>query len=110
MVKPIGAIEEGLVALTEALNLVTTTGVLFCHAELFRLKGELFLKRNDPNQAEASFREAVNVASVQRAKLIELRAATSLARLWRDQGRVQQARELLAPVTGCSPKGSTRAT
>jgi predicted ATPase len=101
----IGAVEEGLVALTEALNLVTTTGVLFCHAELLRLKGELLLKRNEPNQAEGSFREAINVASVQRAKLLELRAAMSMARLWRDQGKPQQARELLAPVYGWFTEG-----
>ena len=101
----IGAIEEGLAALTEALNLVAMTGVLFCHAELLRLKGELFLKRNEPNQAEASFREAINVASVQRAKLLELRAAMSLARLWRDQSKVQQAQELLAPVYGWFTEG-----
>jgi predicted ATPase len=101
----IGAVEEGLAAVTEALNLVATTGVLFCHAELFRLKGELFLSRNEPNQAEASFREAINVASVQCARLLELRAAMSLARLWRDQGKVQQARELLAPVYGWFTEG-----
>jgi predicted ATPase len=100
----IGAVEEGLAALTEALNLVATTGVLFC-AELFRLKGELFLKRNEPNQAEASFHEAINVASVQRAKLLELRASMSLARLWRDQGKVEQARDLLAPVYGWFTEG-----
>jgi predicted ATPase len=87
------------------MNLVATTGVLFCHAELFRLKGELFLKRNEPNQAEASFREAINVALVQRAKLLELRAAVSLARLRRDQGKVPQARELLAPVYGWFTEG-----
>jgi predicted ATPase len=81
------------------------TGVLFCHAELFRLKGELFLKRNEPNQAEASFREAINVASVQRARLLELRAAMSLARLWRDQGKVREAHELLVPVYGWFMEG-----
>ena len=101
----IGAVEEGLAALTEALNLVATTGVLFCHAELFRLKGELLLKRDEPNQAEASFREAIHVASIQHAKLLELRAAMSMARLWRDQGKVQQARELLAPVYGWFTEG-----
>jgi predicted ATPase len=63
------------------------------------------LKRNEPNQAEASFREAINVASIQHAKLLELRAAMSLARLWRDQGKVQQARELLAPVYGWFTEG-----
>jgi len=94
----IGAVEEGLAALTEALNLVATTGVLFCQAELFRLKGELLLKRGELNQAEASFREAIHIASIQQAKLLELRASMSLARLWRDQGKVREARELLAPV------------
>jgi predicted ATPase len=100
-----GAVEEGLAALTEALNLMATTDVLFCHAELLRLKGELFLKRDEPNQAEASFREAINVAEIQHAKLLELRASMSLARLWRDQGKVQQARELLAPVYGWFTEG-----
>jgi predicted ATPase len=93
-----GAVEEGLAALTEALDLVATTGGRFCHAELFRLKGELLLKRAEPNQAELSFREAIHVASIQHAKLLELRAAISLARLWRDQGKRTEARELLAPV------------
>jgi hypothetical protein len=95
----------GLAALTEALNLVATTGPLFCHAELFRLKGELLLKRNESNQAEASFREAIHVASIQHAKLLELRATVSLAQLWRDQGKLQQARELLAPVYGWFTEG-----
>jgi predicted ATPase/class 3 adenylate cyclase len=101
----IGAVDEGFAALTEALNLVAKTGVLFCHAELFRLKGELFLKRNEPNQAEASFHEAINVASVQHAKLLELRASVSLARLWRDQGKVSEARDLLAPMYGWFTEG-----
>jgi predicted ATPase len=101
----VGAVEEGLAALTEALNLVATTGVLFCHAELFRLKGELLLKRDDPSEAEASFRDAIRVASIQHAKLLELRASMSLARLWRDQGKVPQARELLAPIYGWFREG-----
>ena len=99
------AVEEGLAALTEALDLVATTGVRLYHAELFRLKGELLLKRAEPNQAEASFHEAIRVASIQHAKLLELRASTSLARFWRDQGKPQQARELLAPVYGWFTEG-----
>ena len=98
-------IEEGLAALTEALDLVTATGVRFYHAELLRLKGVLLSKRAEPNEAEASFREAIRVASIQHAKLLELRAAMSLARLWRDQGKVQQAHELLAPVYGWFTEG-----
>jgi class 3 adenylate cyclase/predicted ATPase len=99
------AVEEGLAALTEALDLVASTGVRFYHAELFRLKGEMLLKRAEPKQAQASFREAIRVASNQHAKLLELRAATSLARLWRNQGKPQQARELLAPVYGWFTEG-----
>ncbi|MGO9400247.1 MAG: hypothetical protein ACLP19_20745 [Xanthobacteraceae bacterium] len=99
------AVEEGLAALTEALDLVATTGVRLYHAELFRLKGELLLKRAEPNQAEASFHEAIRVASIQHAKPLELRASTSLARFWRDQGKPQQARELLAPVYGWFTEG-----
>jgi predicted ATPase len=55
------------------------------------------------------FERTLAVARAQQAKSFELRAAMSLARLWRSQGKVQQARELLAPVTAGSPKGSTRA-
>ena len=68
------------------------------------MKGELLLN-DEPNQAEASLREAINVASGQQAKLLELRASMSLARLWRAQGKVQQARELLAPVYGWFTEG-----
>ena len=68
------------------------------------MKGELLLN-DEPNQAEASLRESINVASGQQAKLLELRASMSLARLWRDQGKVQQARELLAPVYGWFTEG-----
>ena len=99
----VGAVQEGLAALTEALNLVTTTDVPFCHAELFRLKGEPLLKGEEPSQAEASF--VSNPRRANSKQVLELRAAMSLARLWRDQGKVQQARELLAPVYGWFTEG-----
>ena len=63
----------------------------------------------DAAKAEEYFERALAVARQQQAKSWELRAAMSLARLWRDQGKVQQARELLAPVTAGLRKGSTRA-
>ena len=63
------------------------------------------MKRNEPNQAEASFHEAIRIASIQHGKLLELRATMSLARLWRDQGKVREARELLAPVYGWFTEG-----
>jgi predicted ATPase len=67
---------------------------------MHRLKGELLLARSpsDPTQAEVSFREALEVARRQSAKSFELRAATSLARLWQRQGKRDEARDLLAPV------------
>jgi predicted ATPase len=68
--------------------------------EVHRLMGDLLLRRNPsaPDQAEASYRRAIERARSQEAKSWELRAATSLARLWRDQGRPAAARERLAPV------------
>jgi predicted ATPase len=60
---------------------------------------------HDDGAAEASFRKAINIAQHQSAKTWELRAAMSLARIWRDQGKVQQAYELLAPVYGWFTEG-----
>ena len=56
-------------------------------------------------ESETCFRRALEVSGGQRAKLLELRASMSLARLWRDQGKAQQARELLAPVYGWFTEG-----
>ena len=65
---------------------------------MHRIAGEIALKSPAPEKAEKHFERALGVARQQQAKSWELRAAMSLARLWRDQGKVQQARELLAPV------------
>jgi predicted ATPase len=75
-------------------------------AEVHRVAGEITLKspERDTSKAEACFEHALAVARQQQAKSWELRAGMSLARLWRDQGKVQQARELL----GGSRRGSTR--
>jgi predicted ATPase len=75
--------------------------------ELQRISGELALKspERDASKAEAYFERAVAVARQQQAKSWELRAAMSLARLWRDQGKPRQARELLAPVYGWFTEG-----
>jgi predicted ATPase len=76
-------------------------------AEVYRVAGEIALISSapDPPQAEAYFERALAVARRQQAKFWELRAALSLARLWRDQGKVRQARELLAPVYGWFTEG-----
>jgi adenylate cyclase len=67
-------------------------------AELHRVKGEVLLQRDEPEDAEHCFRRAIEVAREQEAKSLELRAATSLARLLRAQGRRDEARALLQPV------------
>jgi predicted ATPase len=72
---------------------------------LHRLQGDLLYTTDDPAAAEQSFHRALAVARRQNAKTFELRASMSLARLWRDQGKVQQARELLAPVYGWFTEG-----
>jgi len=95
-----GKAEEGLAAVEEALEGVRKTGERAFEAELHRVKAELLLARAPADQvgAEASLRDALEVARRQRAKFWELRAATSLARLRKQQGRKEEARELLAPV------------
>lgn len=87
----------GLVAL--ALEQTTPLGMLQWHAELFRLRGEIQAdEKGDPEAAESSFREALEVARRQEAKALELRAATSYARMLQGQGRAKEAHALLAPV------------
>ena len=91
----------------EAMTALQSTKERWCEAEVNRIAGELTLIGPKPNaaEAEASFERALAVARQQQAKSWELRAAMSLARLWRDQGKVQQARELLAPVYGWFTEG-----
>ena len=95
-----GQPEVGLTALAEALTLVDTTGERWYEAEIYRLKGELLLQQNADNQADAEtcFQHAISIAQSQQAKSWELRAATSLARLWQQQGKREEAHDLLAPV------------
>ena len=95
-----GETEEGLRAVDEALAVIEATSERQYEAELLRLKGELLLAGRQPNtgEAEACFLKAIDVARHQSAKTWELRAATSLARLWCDNGRHAEARDLLSPV------------
>jgi predicted ATPase len=80
------------------LQMVEETGERWFVAELNRHKGQLLLRQGHPGAAEELYCEALGIAAEQGAKLWELRAATSLARLHRDQGRHAAARDLLAPV------------
>jgi predicted ATPase len=95
-----GQLEEGLAVLAEALTLADTTGERWCEPELYRLKGDLLLQQNSDSRAEAEncFQQAISIARSQQAKSFELRTATSLARLWQQQGKHQEAHDLLAPV------------
>ena len=95
-----GQVDKGLGVLAEALTLVDTTGERWYEAELYRLKGALWLSQSADQSAEAEtcFQHAMTIAQHQGAKAWELRTATSLARLWQQQGKRQQARDLLAPV------------
>jgi predicted ATPase len=82
-----------------------TTEQRLWEAEVNRLAGEVALKSRGPDKAEAYFERAFEVARRQNAKSCELRAAMSMARLWHDQGKPQQAREVLAPVYGWFTEG-----
>jgi len=90
---------------------VDTTKERWWEANIYRMAGEITLMSPEPDatKAQAYFERALSVARAQQAKSWELRAATSMARLWRDQGKPQQARELLAPIYGWYTEGfSTR--
>jgi predicted ATPase len=97
--------QAGLDRLAEAAKLVETTQERWSDAEMYRLRGMLLLTVHDVAAAENSFRQALTTAHHQTAKLWELRAATSLARLWRDQDKRTEARDLLAPIYGWFTEG-----
>ena len=100
-----GQVEEAVARLDQALELAERTGERWFAAELDRQRGRLLLRQGYPEAAEELYRKALSVAREQEAKLWELRAAASLARLWRDQGRCAAARDLLAPVYGWFTEG-----
>jgi class 3 adenylate cyclase/tetratricopeptide (TPR) repeat protein len=91
--------------LNGARHLAKRTEDLWFQAETVRLAGDVLLARGDPAAAEANYREAIAIAQQQSARLWELCAAMSLARLWRDQGKRAEARDLLAPVYGWFTEG-----
>ena len=95
-----GQPDAGLTVLTEALTLVDQTGVRLWEAELYRLKGALLCQQSSDNHREAAtcFQHAMALARNQQAKSWELRAATSLARLWQQQGKYDEARQVLGDV------------
>ena len=94
-------IDEGLAAIDEAQKLAVTGGALFWQAELFRLKGELLLKQpgESTQEAEECLRTALKIAQDQHATMLELRAATSLAELWKKLDKVEDAERILNAVS-----------
>jgi predicted ATPase len=124
-----GRIEEGLQMLAEALAVANETGVRHYEAEMYRLKGKLTLQSQaslgqvktgqnksedteprplnpDPQgEAEACFLKAIEIAQRQKAKSWELRATTSLARLWQQQGKLEEAHDLLSVIYGWFTEG-----
>ena len=120
----VGQAEEGLTALVEALARVEKSGERFYEAELYRLKGTLTLQkfqvssskfqvqgspasevRSPESEAEECFLRAIAIARKQQAKSLELRAVMNLARLWRQQGKTEEARQMLAEIYGWFTEG-----
>jgi len=125
MYEKVGQKEEGFIALTEALAVVDKTGERYYAAELYRLKGELTLAQSSVQrlassapstqhltsgtqaeaEAEGCFHKAIEIARQQQAKSLELRAVMSLSRLWQQQGKKDEARQLLAEIYGWFTEG-----
>jgi predicted ATPase len=103
----LGQFEAARRCLGEAMTAAETTKEKWCEAEIYRTAGEITLMSPEPDaaKAQAHFERAIAIARAQKAKSWELRAATSLARLRRNQGKRQQARDLLAPILGWFTEG-----
>jgi predicted ATPase len=103
----LGQFDDAWRSIGEAISAMETTKERWCEAEVYRTAGEISIKspKPDAQKAEAYFERALVVARQQQAKSWELRAAMSMARLWRDQRKREEARELLAPVYGWFTEG-----
>jgi hypothetical protein len=103
----LGQFDDAWRCIEQSMTLIKTTKQRWFEAEVNREAGEIVLKSPEPDmaRAEAYFESALEVARAQQAKSWELRAAMSMARLWRDQGKRDEARELLAPVYGWFTEG-----
>ena len=103
----LGKFDDARRYIADAMNSIETNKEKWFEAEVNRVAGEIALKSPAPHTAKAEgyFERALAIARQQQAKSWKLRAAMSLARLWRDQGKVLQARELLAPVYGWFTEG-----
>ena len=103
----LGQVDDAWRCIEEATISIETTNERWCEADIHRVAGEIALTSPEPDatKAEAYFERALAVARAQQAKSWELRAAMSMARLWRDQAKRQQAHDLLTPVYGWFTEG-----
>jgi predicted ATPase len=103
----LGQFDEASRYIGEAMTAVDAAKERWWEADIYRMAGEIALMSSEPDAArtEAYFERALAVARQQQAKSWELRAAMSMARLWRDQGKRDEVRELLAPVYGWFTEG-----
>ena len=103
----LGQLDDAQRCIDDAIDKVERTNEKWCEAEAIRIAGEVALKSPAPDtqKAEKYFERALSVARQRELRSWELRAAMSMARLWRDQGKPQQARELLAPIYGWFTEG-----
>jgi predicted ATPase len=103
----LGQFDDAERCIDEAMAAIDTTEERWNEGEVNRIAGEIALSSPEPDteKAETYFERALAVARKQQSKSFELRASMSLARLWRDQGKVSEARELLAPVYGWFSEG-----
>lgn len=91
-------LEPGLATVDEAMAFLQESSERFCEAELHRLRGELLGMQGDESSAEDSYHTAIEIACRQSARSWELRSTTSLARLWQQQGKTDEARQALAAI------------
>ncbi len=98
LLRDLGRAEDALASIAEAINIVSEYAEHWIEPELHRVRGELYSSLSRESEAEAAFSAALAIACDQEAKWWELRTAVSLARLWRSQSKVAEARELLAPI------------
>jgi predicted ATPase len=103
----LGQLDDAWRCIDDSIETIERSKEKWCEAEVHRIAGEIALKSLAPDaeKAEKHFERAVSAAGRRQMKSFELRAAMSMARLWRDQGKPQQARELLAPVYGWFTEG-----
>ena len=103
----LGQFDNAWRCIDEAISMIATTKETWCEAEVNRVAGEIARLSHEPDaaKAEANFERALSVARAQQAKSWELRAAMSMARLWRDHGKRAEAYDLLAPVYGWFTEG-----